>query len=68
MKKQTYRMNRRHGPHAAGDELQLTEAEAQQIENEAPGAIDMTPLPAARSETRAEPKPAEAAKPAKDAT
>jgi hypothetical protein len=61
MKKQTYRITRRHGSHAAGDEVQLTEAEAIAIENEAPGVLE-GPI------TDEKPKAAEPAKPAKDAT
>jgi hypothetical protein len=40
MTKLAYRFTRRHGTHAAGDEIQLTVDAAIQLENEAPGAIE----------------------------
>lgn len=40
MSTHTYRLTRRHGAHAAGAELRLTEDEAQQLDNEAPGVLE----------------------------
>jgi len=40
MTKQTYRLTRRHGTYAAGVEIELSEAEAVALDNEAPGVLE----------------------------
>lgn len=39
MTKRLYIIGRRHGPYAVGDEVLLSEDEAQALDNEAPGII-----------------------------
>lgn len=51
---QTYRLTRRHGALAAGAEIKLSEAEAIQLNNEAPGVIE-GPIATAPEAKSAEP-------------
>lgn len=60
MKKHIYRTQRRHGAWAAGAELHLTEIEAIQLENEAPGLLERL------GEAPTEPQPTKPAPRAKD--
>lgn len=45
MKKQTYRIRFRHAQWSAGDEVELSEKEAAQMDNAAPGVLELVEQP-----------------------